>query len=127
ITTDDFLARLPEPALVREALRYVDEPGLPEDAPRPTSKRLEELRTGAAEPRDPTELLIHLQSIQPDPALLQKLDARHGLSARQSLELRHSFVLLQLRAGVPEGIEGARRLALEDRKSTRLNSSHRTI
>ena len=89
ITTDDFLALLPEPALVQEALRYVDEPGLPEDAPRPTSKRLEELRTGAAEPRDPTELLIHLQSIQPDPGLLQN------------------------RAGVPEGIEGARRVALE--------------
>ncbi|MGE5047850.1 MAG: leukotriene A4 hydrolase C-terminal domain-containing protein, partial [Deltaproteobacteria bacterium] len=72
-----------------------------------------QLQSGAAEPQNPTELLAWLQSIHPDGAKLRELDARFGLSTRRSLELRHTFVLLQLRAGLPEGVEGARRVALE--------------
>jgi len=112
ITTDDFLALL-EPELLREALRYIDEPGIPADAPQARSERLDGLRRGAVEPANATELLLFLQSARPDPALLAQLDGRHGLSQRKSLELRSAFVLLQLRAGLPEGIEGARRVALE--------------
>ena len=112
VTTEDFLALLPA-QIACEALRYVDQPGLPDDAPRPASERLTALRTGSAEPRNPTELLIALQSAQPEAALLARLDAKHELSNRKSLELRHAFVLLQLRAGLPEGIAAARRVALE--------------
>lgn len=112
VTTQDFLDLL-EPRLAREALRYIDEPGLPADAPVARSDRLSGLQAGSAEPRNPTELLVVLQSARPDPALLAELDARHGLSDRKSLELRQAFVLLQLRAGLPEGVEGARRVALE--------------
>ena len=112
MTTQDFLDLL-DPRLAREALRYVDEPGLPADAPVARSERLSALQAGSAEPRNPTELLVVLQSARPDPALLATLDARHGLAGRKSLELRHAFVLLQLRAGLPEAVEGARKVALE--------------
>jgi leukotriene-A4 hydrolase len=117
ITTQDFLdfleAHLPGVAGRAKALEFIDGPGLPQDAPFPRSQRLSQLRSGAAEPQTPTELLAWLQSIEPDAAKLRELDARFGLSTRRSLELRHTFVLLQLRAGVPEGVEGARRVALE--------------
>ncbi len=105
ITTQDFLDML-EPELRKEALRYVEAPGLPDDAPQPQAQRI-------VEPKNPTELLVYLQSMEPDPAKLAELDQRHGLSQRKSLELRQAFVLLQLRAGLPEGIEGARRVLRE--------------
>ena len=49
----------------------------------------------------------------PESDTVRALDGLFGLSERRSLELRHSFVLLQLRAGMSEGIEGARRIARE--------------
>ena len=117
ITTQDFLdfleAHLPGLAARAGAPAFIDGPGLPANAPLPRSQRLSELQAGTAEPGNPTELLAWLQSMQPDAARLRELDARFGLSTRRSLELRHTFVLLQLRAGVPEGVEGARRVALE--------------
>ncbi|HZX97283.1 MAG TPA: leukotriene A4 hydrolase C-terminal domain-containing protein [Myxococcales bacterium] len=117
ITTQEFLdfleARLPGLAARARALEFIDKPGLPPDAPIPRSPRLTQLRRGEAEPQNPTELLAWLHSAQLDAARLREVDARYGLSTRRSLELRHTFVLLQLRAGVPEGIEGARRVALE--------------
>ncbi len=54
-----------------------------------------------------------LQGLDPASADLRELDARHGLSMRRSLELRHTFVLLQLRAGAPGAVEAARRVLLE--------------
>jgi aminopeptidase N len=117
LTTQDFLdfleAQLPGIAARAGALHFIDQPGLPAEAPVPRSARLEQLQRGEVEPADPTELLAWLQSIKPDAANLAAIDAKHGLSTRRSLELRHTFVLLQLRAGVPEGTEGARRVALE--------------
>jgi leukotriene-A4 hydrolase len=117
ITTQDFLdfleAHLPGLAARAGALEFIDGPGLPAGAQLPRSQRLLQLQSGAAEPRNPTELLAWLQSMQPDAARLRELDGRFGLSTRRSLELRHTFVLLQLRAGVPDGVEGARRVALE--------------
>ena len=63
----------------------------------------------------PTEMLVYLQSLPPSPSIaaLRAIDARFGLWERKSLELRHTFVLAALRAGLPGAIEGARRVALE--------------
>jgi leukotriene-A4 hydrolase len=110
----DFLeANLPGLAARAGALDFIDGPGLPAGAPRPTSARLEQLRSGEREPENPTELLVALQSAPAEPQRLREMDARWGLSQRRSLELRQNFVLLQLRAGMPEGVEAARRVLLE--------------
>jgi aminopeptidase N len=125
ITTQQFLdfleQRMPGLAARADALRFIDGPGLPADAPRPQSARLLELQklaaSGALPALDltPTELLVYLQSLPPSPSIaaLRAIDARFGLSERKSLELRHTFVLAALRAGLPGAIEGARRVALE--------------
>jgi len=117
ITTDDFLQfleiQLPGLAARAGALQFIDRPGLPPDAPEPRSARLEALRRGESEPRNPTELLVLLQATAPEAARLRELDSRWDLSRRKSLELRHTFVLLQLRAGMPEAVEAARRVLLE--------------
>src|SRR3954469_15202605 len=105
ITTQDFLdfleSRLPGLAARARALEFIDAAGLPAQASFPRSVRAEQLRRGEAEPASPTELLVYLQALDPQSVDLRELDARHGLSTRRSLELRHSFVLLQLRAGAP--------------------------
>ena len=124
IDTNDFLATLLEllPGLAArvDAARWIDGPGLPPDAPVPVSVRLTELqrlgRTGTLPGLlAPTELLVYLQAL-PQPAevkLLAALDAQFGLSVRKSLELRHTFVLAQLRARLPEAVEGMRRVVSE--------------
>lgn len=110
----DFLeARLPGLAARAGAHAFIDGPGLPADAPQPRSARLDQLRAGAVEPENPTELLVRLQSVSPGAEKLRELDARWNLSSRRSLELRHTFVLLQLRAGVEGAVEAARRVLLE--------------
>src|SRR3989475_4470241 len=117
ITTDQFVefleAELPGVAAQAGALEYIDGPGVPEGAPQSRSARLEQLRRGEGEPRNPTELLVVLQSTPADAAKLRELDARWGLSQRRSLELRHNFVLLQIRAGMPGAVDAARRVLLE--------------
>ena len=131
IVTDDFLRllrdRLPGVAERAGARRWLEEPGLPDDAPRPRSTRLDELRqlarkTGesvlpdenTAVRMNPTELLVFLQALpELSPEVCQQLDALLGLSRRRSLDLRHTFVLVQLRAGVAEGREAAGRVLLE--------------
>lgn len=131
IVTDDFLRllreRLPGVAERANARRWIDEPGLPDDAPRPRSERLDELRQmagragegvlpdeNAAVRMNPTELLVFLQALpELSPEVCGQLDSLLGLSRRRSLDLRHTFVLVQLRAGVPEGREAARRVLLE--------------
>jgi leukotriene-A4 hydrolase len=116
ITTQEFLdfleARLPGLASRARALDFIDAPGLPADAPKPRSRRLEQLRAFEVEPENPAELLVVLQALAPDSPRLRELDARFGLANRSSLELRHTFVLLQLRAGAPEAVEAARRILL---------------
>jgi leukotriene-A4 hydrolase len=131
IVTDDFLRllreRLPGLAERAGAKRWIDEPGLPDDAPRPRSSRLDELRRMASKVAEgvlpdentavrmnPTELLVFLQALpELTPDVCNQLDALLGISRRRSLDLRHTFVLTQLRAGVPEGREGARRVLRE--------------
>jgi leukotriene-A4 hydrolase len=110
----DFLeARLPGVADRAGALEFIDGPGLPAGAPQPRSRRLDQLRALAVEPENPTELLVYLQALAPDAARLRELDARFGLSTRLSLELRHTFVLLQLRAGMEGAVDAARRILLQ--------------
>jgi aminopeptidase N len=131
IVTDDFLRllrdRLPGVAEKAGARRWLEEPGLPDDAPRPRSKRLDELRqlarkTGegvlpdenTAVRMNPTELLVFLQALpELSPEVCGQLDALLGLSRRRSLDLRHTFVLVQLRSSLAEGREAARRVLLE--------------
>jgi aminopeptidase N len=116
IVTQDFLDLLEEklPGLAAAALPWIDGPGLPADAPRPRSQRLEALQAGSTEPRNPTELLVLLQALPAQtPAQCAALDAKFGLSDRRSLELRHAFVLLQLRAQAPGAAAGAERIARE--------------
>ncbi|HZR10622.1 MAG TPA: M1 family metallopeptidase [Myxococcales bacterium] len=110
----DFLeSRLPGLAARAGALEFIDAPGLPAGAPEPRSPRLEQIRDGSVEPANPTELLVYLQSLAPDAARLRELDVRWALSSRRSLELRHTFVLAQLRAGVEGAVDAARRILLE--------------
>ena len=132
IVTQDFLdlfeAKLPGVAARAGALAFIDQPGLPEDAPRPRTARLEELRALAARAAQgelptlvqatrmkPTELLVYLQSLPGplQPETVEALDQLFGLSKRKSLELRQPFVAVQLRAGMDEGVAGARKLAME--------------
>src|SRR6266571_2318158 len=131
IVTDDFLRfldeRLPGVSARAGATRWIDGPGLPPDAPRPQSRRLDELREmarrvgegvlpdeNAAVRLQPTELLVFLQSLpELPPEVCDQLDSLLGLSRRRSLELRHTFVLVQLRAGVEAGRDAARRLLRE--------------
>jgi len=114
ITTQEFLdfleARLPGLASRARALEFIDAPGLPACAPQPRSRRLEQLRAFEVEPENPAELLVVLQALPPDSPRVRELDARFDLANRRSLELRHTFVLLQLRAGAPEAVEAARRI-----------------
>ena len=124
VTTQDFLdlleLQLPGLAASAGALEWIDEPGLPDAAPEPRSARLQELQQLAArvEPPPgtltPTELLVYLQSLPAlTPAQCAEVDRRFALASRQSLELRHTFVLAQLRAGAPGAVEGARRVLAE--------------
>ncbi len=131
IVTDDFLRfldeRLPGVSARAGAKRWIDGPGLPPDAPRPQSRRLDELREmarrvgegvlpdeNAAVRLQPTELLVFLQSLpELPPEVCDQLDSLLGLSRRRSLELRHTFVLVQLRAGALAGREAARRVLRE--------------
>src|SRR6267143_936997 len=114
ITTQEFLdfleARLPGLASRARALEFIDAPGLPACAPQPRSRRLEQLRAFEVEPENPAELLVVLQALPPDSPRVRELDERFDLANRRSLELRHTFVLLQLRAGAPEAVEAARRI-----------------
>ena len=131
IVTDDFLRfldeRLPGVSGRAGAARWIEGSGLPPDAPRPRSRRLDELREmarragegvlpdeNAAVRLQPTELLVFLQSLpELPPEVCGQLDSLLGLSRRRSLELRHTFVLVQLRAGVEAGREAARRVLRE--------------
>ena len=117
VTTQDFLdfleVRLPGLAARAGALAFVDGTGLPAGASTPRSARAEQLRSGTADPANPTELLVYLQGLSPKAVDLGEIDRRFGISTRRSLELRHSFVLLQLKSGAPGAVEAARRVVLE--------------
>jgi len=122
LATQDFLDFLEErlPGVIECAgvLRYVDGPGIPDDAPIARAKRLDELLAMAARNEvpaqaDPTELLLYLHALRtPSPETCEEIEARYRIRARRSFELRTAFAVAQLRAGMPEGIAEARKIAL---------------
>jgi len=122
LATQDFLdfleERLPGVAERANVLRYVDGPGVPDDAPVARAARLDELLAMAAKNEvpaqaDPTELLLYLHALRtPSLATCDEVEARYRIRARRSLELRTAFAVAQLRAGMPEGVAEARKIAL---------------
>jgi len=122
LATQDFLDFLEErlPGVIERAgvLQYVDGPGIPDDAPVARAERLDELLAMAARNEvpaqaDPTELLLYLHALRtPSPATCEEIEARYRIRSRRSLELRTAFAVAQLRAGMPEGIAEARKIAL---------------
>ncbi|TMB27633.1 MAG: M1 family metallopeptidase [Deltaproteobacteria bacterium] len=122
LATQDFLDFLEKrlPGVVERAgvLRYVDSPGIPHDAPVARAERLDRLLARAAknevpERADPTELLLYLNALRtPLRETCEEVEARYRIRARRSLELRTAFAVAQLRAGMPEGAEEARKIAL---------------
>jgi len=145
IVTEDFLRlleeKLPGLSARADALRWIDQPGLPADAPWPRSQRLAELealarRAGAgllpaadeAKKLTPTELLVLLQSLPSiTPETCAALEARFDLANRPSLELRHHFVLAQLRAVVPGAVEAARQLLLSTGRMKYLRTLYKQL
>ena len=111
ITTDDFTAHLEGelPGLLEqvEAPRWLDREGVPENAARPRSARLEAIeRLAGAPPGDaarawtPTEWQLYLESV-PRPAapeLCAALDAQ-GLTASTNYEVLVSWLVLALASG----------------------------
>ncbi|MFL5275345.1 MAG: leukotriene A4 hydrolase C-terminal domain-containing protein [Myxococcales bacterium] len=122
LATQDFLDfledRLPGAAERADVLRWVDAPGLPDDAPVPRAERLDELLVLAGkgevpDQADPTELLLYLHALRtPSRATCEAVEARYQIAKRRSFELRTAFAVAQLRAGMAEGVEEARRIAL---------------
>ena len=111
ITTDDFTAHLEGelPGLLEqvEAPRWLDREGVPENAARPRSARLEAIeRLAGAPPGDaarawtPTEWQLYLESVPrpASPELCAALDA-HGLTASTNYEVLVSWLVLALSSG----------------------------
>ncbi len=113
LTTDGFLDflrhELPEAAAKVDVTGWIDAPGLPQDAPAARSRRLEEVRTqqdripeeAVASSWRPTELQLYLDALTrpADPALLDALESRFGLTRSGNMELRVSWLELCLESG----------------------------
>ncbi len=114
ITTDDFLghfeATFPGALAAVDAPRWLDGDGMPADAPRPQSKRLEAIErlagalpdVAVAQNWTPVEWQIYLDSIaRPASAdLLQTLDAEHALTASTNYEILVAWLTLALASGM---------------------------
>jgi leukotriene-A4 hydrolase len=113
LTTDDFTAHferaLPGALEAVGAARWLDGEGVPDNAPRPTSQRLDAIeRLAGALPDDataaawtPTEWQLYLESV-PQPATVEQcraLDARFALTASANYEVLVAWLTLALRAG----------------------------
>ncbi len=112
-TTDDFLEvcerELPGVLAKVEATRWIDEPGLPPGAPKPTSKRLEAVQQlvgkvpGPDEVRawTPAEWQLYLESM-PRPAaegVCQELEATFHLTAAKNAEVLVAWLTLAGESG----------------------------
>jgi hypothetical protein len=114
VTTEDFVLHLQHelPGLLERAavLRFLDEPGVPEIAPRPRSGQLSDIRALAVQAAagkpplaqlrslSPMELLLFLQALPPDvpgPALRELRDELKP--AGRSLEIQVAWLLAALR------------------------------
>jgi hypothetical protein len=115
ITSEDFLrlleATLPGIAAKAGAEQWLHGEGIPENAPRPRSKRLDELRAlaeagtapGAEEARrwKPLEWVLYLEAA-PHPAragLCEELDGRFQLTLSGNYEVLVSWLQLAIRSG----------------------------
>ena len=113
ITTEDFEAHferaLPGILAKVDARRWLDGPGLPDNAPRPRSPRLDAIeRLGGAPPPEATarswsatEWQLYLESV-PRPAsaaLCRALDEQFGLTHSTNYEILVSWLVLALQSG----------------------------
>jgi hypothetical protein len=113
LTTDDFAAHidraLPGALEAVGAARWLDGDGVPDNAPRATSQRLDAIeRLAGALPDDataatwsPTEWQLYLESV-PRPATAEQcraLDARFALTASTNYEVLVAWLVLALRSG----------------------------
>jgi aminopeptidase N len=114
ITTDDFIAHFERAfpgvlARIDAVARWIDGPGLPDDAPRPHSERLAAIeRLGATLPPpelaarwNATEWMIFLESV-PRPAPLElcsQLDTAYRLTASTNYEVLCAWLELALKSG----------------------------
>ena len=130
VTTDAFLAliraELPGIDARVPLLAWIDEPGLPANAPQPKSPRWFELKASAQHASEklpsidaaakftPAELLLFLQSLPAnvDAKTCAAIDALFGLREKQSFELRCAFLVAALRAGLPDAPERAKDVLL---------------
>ena len=114
ITTDEFLAlvrsELPGALHAVEAWRYVDAPGLPDNAPRASSARLSAIEAlGDGVPDDevargfsPAEWQIYLAALPRPYARTAELQQRFHLLEQGNLEIRAAFLELALASSLPE-------------------------
>ncbi|MGH9884027.1 MAG: M1 family metallopeptidase [bacterium] len=113
ITTDDFIAHisraLPGALEAVGAARWLDGDGVPDNAPRPRSQRLDAIHAlGGALPDSAlaatwsaTEWQLYLDSVpRPSPAThLRTLDERFALSRSTNYEILVAWLVLALRSG----------------------------
>lgn len=110
VTTDDFLAHFSKaaPGLMEKvnALRWIDEPGVPDDAPRATSSRLDAVKalTGTVPSKEETatwtaiewQLFLEWSPHTLTPAQLTTLDERFHFSSTKNAEVHVAWLLLAL-------------------------------
>jgi aminopeptidase N len=118
VTTDDWVAHCERelPGLLAKvgAERWLNQPGLPADAPRPASARLEAVRSrvGTVPPEadvsgwSAAEWKLFLDwTPRTTPAeTLEALDARFGFSQAKNAEVFVSWLTLGLQAGLPGAV-----------------------
>ncbi|MDP3500984.1 MAG: M1 family metallopeptidase [Myxococcales bacterium] len=110
VTTDDFLAHFSKaaPGLLEKvnALRWIHEPGVPDDAPRATSSRLDAVKalTGTVPSKDETatwtaiewQLFLEWSPHTLTAAQLTTLDERFHFSSSKNAEVHVAWLLLAL-------------------------------
>ncbi|HSS00469.1 MAG TPA: leukotriene A4 hydrolase C-terminal domain-containing protein, partial [Kofleriaceae bacterium] len=113
ITTDDFIAHisraLPGALEAVGAARWLDGDGIPDNAPRPRSQRLDAIRAlgdtlpdaALAASWSATEWQLYLDAVpRPSPAAhLRALDERFALSRSTNYEILVAWLVLALRSG----------------------------
>ncbi|RKH98194.1 M1 family metallopeptidase [Corallococcus sp. AB038B] len=113
LTTEEFVrfteAELPGALAKVDADAYLNRPGVPPSAPRPTSARLEALEKlrgkvpSQADTKDwtPTEWQLFLESMPTDTSqdVFRELDARFSLTGSRNSEVLVAWLVAALRAG----------------------------
>ncbi len=113
LTTEEFVRfteeELPGALAKVDADGYLNRPGVPMSAPRPTSARLEALEglrgkvPSRADTKDwtPTEWQLFLESMPADTSqdVFRELDARYSLTASRNSEVLVAWLVAALRAG----------------------------